>query len=169
MNEPLDMRTGFYLEGWFVEPDLGRLSKYDKVIQLEPKIMAVLLCLAEDQGKVVKREHFFSTVWADVNVTDHVLARAISGIRKVFNDDPQKPSVIQTIPKAGYRLIAPLSKAGSAESESHPLSGTTITAASNTAIQSNSMNLIFFFGGIIATVIVMAMLLVFATRMHGSH
>jgi hypothetical protein len=41
-------------------------------------------------------------------VTDDVPTRAISGLRRIFCDDPKAPQVIRTIPKAGYRLIAPI-------------------------------------------------------------
>ncbi len=39
-----------------------------------------------------------------------VLARAISELRKIFNDNPQTPGVIETIPETGYRLIARVSR-----------------------------------------------------------
>ena len=71
--------------------------------------MDVLVCLAEHQGEVVKKEQFFETTWGDVNVTPHVLARAISEIRRTLSDEPQNPLFIQTVPKIGYRLIAPVS------------------------------------------------------------
>ena len=48
------------------------------------------------------------TVWADTFVTDDVLTRSISELRKVFDDDKKNPRFIQTIPKGGYRLIAPV-------------------------------------------------------------
>lgn len=46
------------------------------------------------------------TVWADTFVTDDVLTRSISELRKAFADDPKDPHYIQTIPKGGYRLVA---------------------------------------------------------------
>src|SRR5262249_18312190 len=47
------------------------------------------------------------TVWTDTFVTDDVLTRSISELRKVFGDDPKRPQFIQTIPKSGYRLLVP--------------------------------------------------------------
>jgi DNA-binding winged helix-turn-helix (wHTH) protein len=109
MNFKIDLLEGFYLDEWFVEPQLGRVSKDEKIVQLEPKIMEVLVHLAENQGKTIKKEQFFNLVWADVNVTEHVLSRAISELRRVFRDNPQNPRFIQTVPKIGYRLIMPIS------------------------------------------------------------
>jgi len=100
----------FYIEDYFVQPQLNRIALEEKVVQVQPKIMQVLVCLGEQPGKVITRERLFQTVWADTNVTDHVLSRSISELRKVFNDDPRNPRVIETIPKAGYRLIATVSR-----------------------------------------------------------
>ena len=80
----------------------------DESVRLEPKAMQVLVHLAEHAGEVVPKERLISAVWADTFVTDDVLTRAISGLRRVFCDDAKAPQVIQTIPKAGYRLIAPI-------------------------------------------------------------
>jgi DNA-binding winged helix-turn-helix (wHTH) protein len=100
------LRKAFLLEDWLVQPQLNRITRGDETVQLQPKIMAVLVCLAEAPGTVVMRETLFREVWAETYVTEHVLARSISILRKTFNDKPQNPRVIETIPKVGYRLIA---------------------------------------------------------------
>jgi DNA-binding winged helix-turn-helix (wHTH) protein len=68
--------------------------------------MQVLVCLAECQGELVTKEQLIRAVWADTFVTDDVLTRCISELRKALNDDPKQPRFIETIPKGGYRLIA---------------------------------------------------------------
>ena len=50
------------------------------------------------------------SAWADIAVGDDVLIRAISELRRLFEDDPRQPRIIETIPKAGYRLIAPVTR-----------------------------------------------------------
>ncbi|HEX7177359.1 MAG TPA: winged helix-turn-helix domain-containing protein, partial [Pyrinomonadaceae bacterium] len=60
------------------------------------------------------------------HVTEHVLARAISELRKVFDDSAQKPRVIETIPKVGYRLIASVT---AATAEENPTFETAANAA----------------------------------------
>jgi DNA-binding winged helix-turn-helix (wHTH) protein len=101
----MDLCDGFYLEGWLVKPQFGRLTKGGQVTSLEPKIMRALLLLAENQPDTISKERFLQTVWSDVNVVDNVVARAISQLRSAFGDDPLSPHVIETIPKVGYRLI----------------------------------------------------------------
>jgi len=108
MKEDVDLREGFYLDEWHVDPQTGRLSREYQTIALEPKIMDVLVLLADSYPSVVKKEEFLKAVWPDVNVVGHVLTRAISEIRRVFNDDPKNPHVIETIPKIGYRLLMPI-------------------------------------------------------------
>jgi tetratricopeptide (TPR) repeat protein len=69
-------------------------------------MMEVLVCLAERQGEVVSKEQLIGTVWANTFVTDDVLTRCISELRRALEDDQKSRQVIQTIPKRGYRLVA---------------------------------------------------------------
>ena len=71
--------------------------------------MQVLVLLAAHAGQVVAKERLIQTVWPDTFVTDDVLTRAISELRRVFGDDAKESRFIQTIPKSGYRLIARVS------------------------------------------------------------
>lgn len=98
----------FYIEAWRIEPRLNRIVGIDGTKQIEPKIMQVLVYLAEHEGEVVRRDHTLDTVWAETVVGDEVLSRCISELRKVFKDTPRQPRVIETIPRVGYRLIAPI-------------------------------------------------------------
>ena len=89
-----------------VQPTLLRVLGADGARhQLEPKVMAVLLCLAEAAGEVVSRERLIEQVWEGGFVTDDVVTRAIGQLRRVFADDPARPAVIETIRGRGYRLL----------------------------------------------------------------
>src|SRR5690348_8208708 len=90
---------------------------------LEPKVMQVLILLASTPGEVVTKERLLRTVWPGIFVSDDVLTRSISEIRRVFSDDSKAPQFIQTIPKVGYRLIAP--------TQTQPEDGRDITAATS--------------------------------------
>jgi DNA-binding winged helix-turn-helix (wHTH) protein/TolB-like protein len=100
------MAGGFRVAEWAVEPQLNNLERNGQAVRLEPKVMQVLVCLAERQGELVTKEQLIRAVWADTFVTDDVLTRCISELRKALNDDPKQPRFIETIPKGGYRLIA---------------------------------------------------------------
>jgi DNA-binding winged helix-turn-helix (wHTH) protein len=166
MRFEIDLQEGFFLDEWFVEPQLGRLSKDEKIVQLERKIMEVLIFLAENQGKTVKKEQFFNLVWADVNVTEHVLARAISELRRVLKDNPQNPRFIQTIPKLGYRLIMPVS-IESFQTQAQPAWQMPATAPFQQPVATaNSNYLMFFAGGILTVVLLLVIWVVLAMNTH---
>ena len=113
------MEHDFQVEGWVVSPRLNSLRRNGTTVRLEPKVMQVLVCLA-DSADVVSKEKLMQTVWADTFVTDDVLTRSISELRKAFEDDRRNPRYIQTIPKGGYRLIAPVEEVGSAKKPKIP-------------------------------------------------
>src|SRR5262249_53287584 len=92
-----------------VDPSLNSVTGPAGTIRLEPKVMQVLVCLAARAGEVVAKTRLMQAVWPDTFVTDDVLTRAISELRRVFDDDAKEQRVIQTIPKGGYRLIAGVS------------------------------------------------------------
>ena len=98
-------------EIYSVEPSLNRVTGPNGVTRLEPKVMLVLVCLADHAGQMVSKDRLFRAAWPDTAVTDDVLIRAISELRRLFDDDPKQSRVIETIPKAGYRLIAPVTPA----------------------------------------------------------
>jgi len=98
----------FRVAGRLVEPSLNRIDG----AQIEPKIIQVLVALAARPGDVVTREELMTLVWGDVFVTDDVLNRAIREIRRLFADDAERPRVVETIRKRGYRLVAPVEQQG---------------------------------------------------------
>ncbi len=108
------MTRDFRVGDWLVEPDLNRISRADKTISVEPKIIEVLVCLASHPGEVLPKEKIIRTVWPDTFVSDGIITYSISELRKAFGDDAKDPRVIQTIPRRGYRLIAPVTNQPSA-------------------------------------------------------
>lgn len=105
----ITLDTPFFVADWHVDPSLGRISRGQKIIKLEPKVMMVLVCLTREAGEVISREQLESTVWADRVVGYDSLATTIIKLRKAFEDDSKNPQIIETVPKRGYRLIAPVS------------------------------------------------------------
>src|SRR5258707_534515 len=105
-----ERRTDFRVGEWIVQAELNSMTRDEVVRHIEPKVMKVLLTLSAQQGRVVPKEELISAVWPDTFVTDDVLTRCISILRRITEDDPQTPHFIQTIPKVGYRLVAPVSE-----------------------------------------------------------
>ena len=110
-------RSGFMLGHWTVRPDQNRIDQGSETVQLEPKVMEVLCLLARQQGEVVSRASLIDEAWKGTYVTDEVLSRAISVLRKQLRDDRKSPEYIVTIPKSGYRLIKPVLPIAPADEE----------------------------------------------------
>ncbi len=78
-------------------------------VRLYPRAMAVLVFLAERPGRLVTRARLLESVWAGEKVSDHALTHAVSEIRHALRDQAHAPAIIQTLPRRGYRLLAPVS------------------------------------------------------------
>lgn len=100
------MQGDFRIDDWLIQPQINSVQKEGKTWHLEPKVMQVLLQLASHPNEVLSKDRLLEAVWHNTFVGDDVLVRCISEIRYVFGDDPKSARVIQTIPKAGYRMIA---------------------------------------------------------------
>ena len=103
------MEGDFHIGAWLVQPSLNSVSRNGAAVRLESKVMAVLVCLARQAGSPLSKEELLTAVWPDTFVSEDALKRCISELRRVFEDDAREPRVIETIPKRGYRLIAPVS------------------------------------------------------------
>ena len=104
------MSGDFRMGAWLVRPSLNTISKNGTDVQVEPKVMEVLVCLASRAGESMSKETIIKIVWPDTFVSDDALIRCVSELRKAFGDNPSKPTVIETIPKKGYRLLVPVTR-----------------------------------------------------------
>ncbi len=104
------MRGDFCVNDWLVQPQLNLLRRGESGVHIEPKAMQVLAYLAGCPDEVVSKQVLKKQVWTDAFVTDDVLVRCISELRKALEDDARHPQIIQTIPRGGYRLIAKVSE-----------------------------------------------------------
>jgi DNA-binding winged helix-turn-helix (wHTH) protein/tetratricopeptide (TPR) repeat protein len=108
MSEPSmpEHPRDFTLGEWLVRPASGEVEGASSAFRLEPKVMEVLVYLAERPGRVVTKEELLDNVWKDAFVADGALFRHISELRRRLGDDSRTPRIIETIPKRGYRLVA---------------------------------------------------------------
>lgn len=100
------MTSDFRVGPWTVRPSLNIVSQNGTVSRVEPKIMQVLVCMASHPDSAVTKEEILKAVWPETFVSDDVLVRSVSELRRVFDDNAREPRFIETIPKRGYRLIA---------------------------------------------------------------
>ena len=101
----MNVDSDFLVGDWIVRPKRDCIECGEKVLRLAPKAMSVLCCLARASGGVVTRQEIFDEVWPNCEVTDDALTQRIVEIRRAFGDSAHEPTIIETIPKIGFRLI----------------------------------------------------------------
>ncbi|HLD14215.1 MAG TPA: winged helix-turn-helix domain-containing protein, partial [Burkholderiales bacterium] len=115
-TDPSLSTTPFYMANWEVHAVSDRIRRGDTEIKLEPKVMAVLVCLADRRGELVTREQLEHEVWGGTVVGYDALTSSIIKLRKALGDNSRHPRFIETVSKKGYRLIAPVQPAHEPES-----------------------------------------------------
>lgn len=92
-----------------VDPAVDEICKDGIILKLEPRAMRLLLCLAEQPGRVVSVDQLLDQVWKDVVVSPDSVYAAVAALRRILGDDPKHPKYIANVVRRGYRLVAPVS------------------------------------------------------------
>jgi Tol biopolymer transport system component/DNA-binding winged helix-turn-helix (wHTH) protein len=96
-----------------VDLQTGELRKAGQKLKFSGQPFQVLAILLECPGEVVTRDELQKRLWPDTFVdVDHNLNTAINKIREVLGDSAENPKFVETLPRRGYRFIAPLVNAG---------------------------------------------------------
>ena len=88
----------------------GELQKQGRKVRLEGQPVQILICLLENPGELVTREELHRRLWASdtfVNF-EHGLNAAVKRLRQALNDSADNPRFVETLPRRGYRFIAPV-------------------------------------------------------------
>jgi TolB-like protein/DNA-binding winged helix-turn-helix (wHTH) protein/Tfp pilus assembly protein PilF len=101
----------FFINEWQVDPGALRIASGGKELRLEPRVMRVLVYLAERPREVVSRQELEDHVWTGMVVGYDAVTNTITKLRKAFGDSSSEPRFIETIPKTGYRMIATVTPA----------------------------------------------------------
>lgn len=93
---------------WVLDHATLRLAR-DGTEHRLPRLQYDLLCaLLEQAGRLVSRDTLIERAWQRRVVGDEVLSRQVASLRQLLGDDAREPRYIETVPKAGYRLLAPV-------------------------------------------------------------
>jgi len=99
-------------DGWLVDFESGEISKDGDTHRLQDQPLQILEELINRPGEVVTREHLISRLWpTGVVEFDTGLNSAVRKLRIALGDDAETPKYIETLPRKGYRFIAPLQPA----------------------------------------------------------
>ena len=87
---------------------LGRTVLHNGELKpAEPKVFDVLLYLLTHRNRVVTKQELLESCWAEhVVLTEGVVARTVMKARKLIGDDAEKPFLIKTVHRVGYRFVA---------------------------------------------------------------
>jgi Tol biopolymer transport system component/DNA-binding winged helix-turn-helix (wHTH) protein len=137
VNTPRAWRFGVFE----LDAPSGELRRNGTVVKLREQPARILLLLIEHAGQMVTREQLRQHLWpSDTFVDfDHSLNSAVMKLREALGDSADKPLYIETIPRKGYRFVAPISQPWDIENGGalSPLTAGSEPAVSNTREQSN--------------------------------
>jgi DNA-binding winged helix-turn-helix (wHTH) protein/Tol biopolymer transport system component len=91
-----------------LDPAARKLWRGAERLPLPSRAVDALAYLVAHCGRVVEKDEIIAAVWHDVAVTDDSLIHAVSVIRRALGDDPGQPSFVETVPRRGYRFVAPV-------------------------------------------------------------
>lgn len=102
------MAESFVFEQFMLDPEDRQLRRGAEPVELNGRYFDALALLVRERGKLVSKNRFLDEVWRGVPVTDEALTQCVRTLRRQLGDDAAKPRFIETVPKHGYRFIAPV-------------------------------------------------------------
>jgi len=117
-----------------LDPVKRRLLRDGEPVQLTPKAFETLLALVQQSGRTVEKDDLMRRVWPGSVVEENNLNQNITALRKCLGDSRQASRYIATIPGLGYRFVAEVRTAPSAEPDRPAGNGGTIRTAETTAV-----------------------------------
>ncbi len=94
---------------WSVDARANQITGPDGTVDLEPRVMDLLMLFARRPDEVISKEEIATALWGDVHVNDDALTRTVFKLRKALGDEARNSRYVATVPKRGYRLVAAVS------------------------------------------------------------
>jgi DNA-binding winged helix-turn-helix (wHTH) protein/TolB-like protein len=91
-----------------LDPAERRLLRDDQLVALTPKCFDLLVVFVENSGHLVRKEELLEQLWPDQFVEDGNLSFNISTLRKALGEGQNGQHFIETVPKKGFRFVAPV-------------------------------------------------------------
>ena len=114
----MQLNTGHYYQfgPYRLNPAERQLVRDDQPVSLAPKTFELLVYLVANHGRLVTKDQIFEAVWPGSFVEDSNLTVSISALRRALAEKESGQQYIETVTKAGYRFVAPVSE-GESSSE----------------------------------------------------
>ena len=103
-------RTPIRFGSFQLDEQAGQLLKNGRIVRLKPQPFKLLLLLVSRAGEVVTRDEIREALWGNETFVDfdQGVNSAVKQVRDALSEDADRPLYLETIPKRGYRFIAPL-------------------------------------------------------------
>jgi DNA-binding winged helix-turn-helix (wHTH) protein len=113
-----EQTTESYEFGRFrVKSDERVLLRGQDLVSLTPKAFDILLALLENDGRIVPKDDLMKKVWPNTFVEEGNLTQNVSLLRKALGESANGPQFIETVPRRGYRFVAPVNKTNGTNGE----------------------------------------------------
>ena len=107
-----EQTSEFYEFGRFrVKSDERVLLRGEELVPLTPKAFDILLTLLENDGRIVNKDDLMRKVWPNTFVEEGNLTQNVSLLRKALGESANGPQFVETVPRRGYRFVAPVKRA----------------------------------------------------------
>jgi DNA-binding winged helix-turn-helix (wHTH) protein/Tol biopolymer transport system component len=138
---PVSAARKLRFEAFELDRQTAELWKGGYKLKLQGQPIAVLSLLLERPGELVTREELRQYLWPGDTFVDfeHSLNTHIKKLRQVLNDNPDAPRFIETLPRRGYRFIAPVEIVSNG-STSQAASKTDFSSAQNVVSGANALS-----------------------------
>ena len=93
-----------------LDPCAPRLTREGQPVAISAQELDALVLLIERSGGVVSKDELFRKVWPGTFVRAKALTRLASSLRSALGDDPAFPRYVETVPRRGYRFVAPIER-----------------------------------------------------------
>lgn len=93
-----------------LDPEEKLLWQGEKSVALPPKVLDVLCLLVKKEGKIVSKNEIMDAVWADAFVEESNLTQSIYTLRRTLGTDQNGKSIVETVPRRGFRIAVPIVK-----------------------------------------------------------
>lgn len=93
---------------WQIDVASRSISNGTVERRLSPRAIRLLEVLSDADGAVVRRQALMDAIWPGVTVGDESLTQVVAEVRRAVGDRPGRPRLVETVPRSGYRLTAPV-------------------------------------------------------------
>src|ERR1700685_3197167 len=111
-----------------VDIEEGRLTKAGIRIRLQEQPFRILILLLESSGQLVTREQIRDELWSNDTFVefDNALNTAVGKLRAALSDSADNPRFLETVPRRGYRFVAPVTVPSESQTLDDPVQSTLV-------------------------------------------